>query len=184
MSSLEVIRRLHQHRMWSNAKLLAAVEALPPGELQTKLPIGQGTLWRSLMHLYAAEWAWLAALAGDEAPVLPGDLSTGLPGNQQGEGGISSLVELRTAWAEVDARWCDYLDSLTGTQLDEVVYKISSTQQTRQSSRRLDILLHVCTHAHYTTAQVINMLRHVGAASLPDPMLITMARQEMATRGT
>jgi hypothetical protein len=27
---------------------------------------------------------------------------------------------------------------------------------------------------------VINMLRHVGAASLPDPMLITMARQELA----
>lgn len=184
MSSLSVIRRLHQHRMWSNAKLLAAAETLPPGELQTKLPIGQGTLWRSLMHMYAAEWAWLAALAGDEAPVLPGDLSTGLPGNQQGEGGISSLAELRTAWATVDARWRDYLAGLTEAQLDEVVYKISSTQQTRQSSRRLDILLHVCTHAHYTTAQVINMLRHVGAASLPDPMLITMARQEMAARGT
>lgn len=184
MSNLDVIRRLHQHRMWSNARLIAAAETLSPELLQQKLPIGQGTLWRSLMHMYAAEWAWLAALGGDEAPVLPGDLPTGLPGNQQGEGGVTSLAELRAAWATVDERWRDYLDNLSDAQLDDVVYKISSIQQTRQACRRLDILLHVCTHAHYTTAQVINMLRHVGAASLPDPMLITMARQELAARGT
>jgi uncharacterized damage-inducible protein DinB len=180
MSSLSVIRRLHEHRMWSNAKLLAAAEALPAADLQKQLPIGQGTLWRSLMHLYAAEWAWLAALGGDENPVLSGDRPDMLPGNQQGEGGVQSLAELRAAWAAVDARWRDYLASLTEPQLEDVVYKISSIGRNRAACRRLDILLHVCTHAHYTTAQVINMLRHVGAASLPDPMLITMARQELA----
>jgi len=38
----------------------------------------------------------------------------------------------------------------------------------------------VCTHAQYTTAQVINMLRQLGAQPLPDPMLITLARGEAA----
>jgi hypothetical protein len=42
----------------------------------------------------------------------------------------------------------------------------------------LDVLLHVCTHAHYTAAQAINILRHLGVSPLPDPMLITLARQE------
>jgi uncharacterized damage-inducible protein DinB len=42
------------------------------------------------------------------------------------------------------------------------------------------VLLHVCTHAQYTTAQVVNMLRQVGATSLPDTMLITLARKQMA----
>jgi hypothetical protein len=42
------------------------------------------------------------------------------------------------------------------------------------------VLLHVCTHAHYTVAQGINMLRRLGVPTdrLPDPMLITLSRQE------
>ncbi len=182
MTALDVIRRLHQHRMWSNARLLTAAGGVPTDDLRKKFSIGQGTLWRSLVHMYAAEWAWLAALEGNEDPVLPGDRPDGLPGNQEGEGGISSIEELRAAWAEVDVRWRDYLAELHEDRLDDVIYKISSTQRTRQSCRLIDVVLHVCTHAHYTTAQAINMLRQVGAASLPDPMLITMARQEMAAR--
>lgn len=83
MTALDVIRRLHEHRMWSNARLLSAAESVPTDDLRKKLAIGQGTLWRSLVHMYAAEWAWLAALEGDENPVLPGDRPDGLPGNQE-----------------------------------------------------------------------------------------------------
>jgi len=182
MSSLDVLRRLHEHRIWSNARLLTATGAVPADGLRKEFSIGQGTLWRSLGHMYAAEWVWLATLEGNENPVLPGDRPDGLPGNQEGEGGVLSLAELRDAWAQLDARWRDYLANLREDQLDDVVYKISSTQRTRQACQRVDVLLHVCTHTHYTTAQAINMLRQVGTASLPDPMLITMARQEMATR--
>ena len=44
--------------------------------------------------------------------------------------------------------------------------------------RRSDALVHVCLHAHYTLAQVINMLRHLGIENLPDRMLIQLAWQE------
>jgi uncharacterized damage-inducible protein DinB len=57
------------------------------------------------------------------------------------------------------------------------VYRKSSSGQ-RFGSRRSDVLLHVCTHAHYTAAQVVNMLRHLGVEKLPDTMLISLARQE------
>jgi uncharacterized damage-inducible protein DinB len=49
------------------------------------------------------------------------------------------------------------------------------------ATSRGDVLLHVCTHAQYTTAQAVNMLRQVGVEKLPDTMLITLARQEIAT---
>ncbi len=182
MEALDVIRRLHQHRMWVNAQLLSAAETLSNDDLQRTFAIGQGTLWRSLVHMYAAEWVWLATLGGDEAPVLPGDRADDLPGNQQGEGGLKSLAELRSSWEQLDDRWRAYLAQLAESELNESVFKVSSLQRARFSTKRLDILLHVCTHAHYTAAQVMNMLRQVGAASLPDPMLITMARQEAAAR--
>jgi uncharacterized damage-inducible protein DinB len=184
MNGVELVRRLHQHRAWVNGKLIQAAFALKSADLQTPLPIGQGSIWKSLVHMYAAEYVWLESLLGDESPVAPGDLPDKIPGNQEGSGAIRSLDELVGLWRELDARWQAYLDGLNDADLDPLVYKVSSLQGTRSATRRGDILLHVCTHAHYTTAQVVNMLRQLGAPALPDPMLITMARQEtVAAKG-
>jgi uncharacterized damage-inducible protein DinB len=179
MTGADTIRRLHQHRAWVNRKLLGAAEALPAEDLRKQFPIGQGSIWKSLVHLHAAEFVWLESLLGNEEPLLKGDLPGKIPGNQQGEGAIGSLDELKAKWHELEARWQTYLESLGDADLDQLVYKVSS-QGKRHGTRRGDILLHVCTHAQYTTAQVVNMLRHAGAQQLPDPMLITMARQEAA----
>lgn len=76
----------------------------------------------------------------------------------------------------------NYLATLTPDSLNEIVYKksTSSDHGKRFGTRRGDVLLHVCTHAHYTAAQVVNMLRRVGTDKLPETMLISLARQEMA----
>lgn len=176
--SLDLIRRLHQHRAWVNQMLLSAAAGLSEQQLHQTFQIGQGTIWKSLTHLFGGEYVWLETLHGVEAPVAPGDAADGLPGNQQGEGAFESLAELRDRWEELEQRWRNYLDQLEETSLEESVGKISSLTGKRSETSRSDILLHVCTHAHYTTAQVINMLRHAGAEKLPDPMLITLARSE------
>ena len=129
------------------------------------------------MHLYGAEYVWLEALQGNEGAVLPGDLPTKLPGNQEGEGGIKSMEELKERWEALDQRWNDYLASLTAESLDQPIYRKRATGE-RFGTRRSDAMLHVCTHAHYTTAQVINMLRQSGVEKLPDIMLISLARQD------
>jgi uncharacterized damage-inducible protein DinB len=178
MHALDLIRRLHEHRAWVNRKLVDAAEKLSLESLRKPFPIGQGSIWKSLLHLYAAEYAWLEALSGNEDPLVPGDLPKKLTGNQEGAGAISSLVELKSKWPQLDARWQAYLNGLTAEDLEETVCKVSSSTGQRRATRRSDVLLHVCTHAHYTTAQVINMLRHSGAESLPDVMLITLARQK------
>ncbi|MEQ8851778.1 DinB family protein [Gimesia sp.] len=105
-----------------------------------------------------------------------------MPGNQRGEGGIHSLEELKERWGELEQRWIAYLQGLNEADLAQVVRKQSTSSGKGQvhQTRRSDVLMHVCLHAQYTTAQLINMLRQAGAESLPDSMLITLARQEMA----
>ncbi|MEZ5939745.1 MAG: DinB family protein [Planctomycetaceae bacterium] len=78
-------------------------------------------------------------------------------------------------WKELDARRQDYLNQLTDAEFEDVVFKVSGQ---RAATKRSDILLHVCTHAQYTTAQLVNMLRQAGQTDLPDVMLISMARTE------
>ena len=177
MNAVELLQRLHQHRTWVNGNLLTAAAALSDGQLRSAFQIGQGSVWKSLLHLYAAENVWLEALLGNEAFLVPGDLPGKIPGNQQGEGGVTGLDDLRQKWSALDRRWAGYLAALTPAALEEVVYRRSSLGQ-RFGTRRSDVLLHVCTHAHYTAAQVINMLRQAGVEKLPETMLISLARHE------
>lgn len=169
--------------MWVNHRLLEAVRPLSDEQLRQPLAVGQGSVWRTLTHLLAAEYVWLEALLGNESPLMSGDVPGKLPGNQEGEGAISSLYELIAKWEELDQRWEKYLDSLTDDDLDEMVYKTSTSsgRGKRHGTMRADILLHICTHAQYTTAQLVNMLRQLGVSALPDVMLISLARQEAIT---
>ncbi|QDU97186.1 DinB family protein [Lignipirellula cremea] len=177
-----LIRRLHQHRNWVNQHLLAAAADLDEEPLRRTFAIGQGSIWASLLHLYAAEYVWLETLQGNQSGLLPGDLPGKLPGNQQGTGGVTGMAELQRDWAALQVRWEEYLDSLTDKQLEQPVYRASSRVNSGQpiATSRSDVLLHVCTHAQYTTAQVVNMFRQCGVESLPPTMLIALARQEAA----
>ena len=177
MNAVDLINRLHQHRAWVNGNLLTAAASLSDEQLRSPFQIGQGSIWKSLVHLYAAEYVWLEALCGNEEFLVPGDVPGKLPGNQQGEGGITGLDDLRQKWSALEQRWIGYLASLTPASLEEVVYRKSSSLG-RFGTRRSDVLLHVCTHAHYTAAQVVNMLRQAGVEKLPETMLISLARHE------
>ena len=180
MNAVDLLKRLHQHRAWVNGNLLTAAAQLSEEQLRSPFQIGQGSIWNSLTHLYAAEYVWLEALLGNEASLAPGDVPGKLPGNQLGEGGITDLSDLRQKWSALELRWKNYLASLTPEFLEEVVYRKSSSTGQRFGTRRADVLLHVATHAHYTAAQVINMLRQSGFEKLPETMLISLARQEEA----
>ncbi len=91
MNALDSIRRLHEHRAWVNRNLRDAARGLSDESLRKSYPMGQGSIWKSLVHLYAAEYVWLETLLGDERALLPGDVPDKLPGNQQGQVGITSF---------------------------------------------------------------------------------------------
>ncbi len=179
MDAVELIQRLHQHRTWVNDNLLTAAADLNDGQLRSPFAIGQGSIWKSLVHLYAAEYVWLEALLGNEEFIVAGDLPGKLPGNQQGEGGVTDLADLQLKWSELEEGWTGYLASLSPAALEEVVYRKSASLGTRLGIRRSDVLLHVCTHSHYTAAQVVNMLRQTGMGILPETMLISLVRHEV-----
>ena len=178
MNAVDLLQRLHQHRAWVNGNLLTAAATLGEEQLRSPFQIGQGSIWQSLTHLYAAEYVWLEALVGNEDSLVPGDVPGKLPGNQQGEGGITGPGDLRQKWSALEQRWAAYLAALAPESLGGVVYRKSSSTGQRFGTRRADVLLHVCTHAHYTAAQVVNMLRQAGADKLPETMLISLARHE------
>jgi uncharacterized damage-inducible protein DinB len=71
VNAADLIYRLHQHRMWVNHRLLEAVRPLTDDQLRQPFAIGQGSVWRTLTHLLAAEYVWLEALLGNASPANP-----------------------------------------------------------------------------------------------------------------
>lgn len=183
-TAVSVIQRLHQHRAWVNQNLLATAATLTDAQLRQEFSIGQGSVWKSLMHMLAAEYHWLEALTGNDNPLFPGDVRGKLPGNQLGENPIATFAQLREQWLQNEKRWQTYLASLDPKSLDDMVPKTSTIvgPGQRLMTRRSDILLHVCTHAHYTAAQTVNMLRQLGLEQLPPTMMISLSRQEQASQ--
>src|SRR5579871_2468723 len=113
MNVVELLQRLHQHRAWVNSNLLTAAANLTDERLRSEFQIGQGSIWKSLLHLYAAEYVWLETLLGNEQFHVPGDLPGKLPGNQQGDGVVTDLADLRLKWSELEKRWTGYLANLS-----------------------------------------------------------------------
>ena len=180
MDAATPIQRLHEHRLWANQNLRQACQSLTEEQLHRSHEIGQGSLWKTLCHMYAAEYVWLEALEGTVETLAPGDVAGKLPGNQEGEDRARDLGELYERWDRLDQRWKAYLADLKPEKLPEMIYKqsTSSFKGMMLGATAMDVLLHVATHAHYTTAQAINMLRHCGAEKLPESMLISLARSQ------
>ena len=59
MDSFALIQRLHEHRQWVNRQLMDSAKQLTDEQLHRSFPMGQGSIWKSLTHLYAAEYVWL-----------------------------------------------------------------------------------------------------------------------------
>lgn len=168
-ATVALVQRLHEHRMWCNRQLRDAARPLTFEQLQQSFDIGQGNVLATLAHLYAAEFVWLEALNGNATPVSPFKVT------------FDNFADLETAWDALDERWRTYLAGLTAATLEQPVTKQSTSSGAGKMwvTPARDVLLHVCTHAQYTTAQAANMLRHLGVTP-PDTMLITFSRSQFS----
>jgi uncharacterized damage-inducible protein DinB len=167
MDSPTLLRRMHDHRRWANARLLKAARSLTEVQLQEPFSIGRDSVWATLVHLYQVEVVWLAVLEG-QADAQPGNATA-----------PSTLAELAEAWTAHEARWQAHLAGLDEMSLDQSIERVNSRGE-RSVFTVGDALVHVCTHAQYTSAQAVNMLRQLGCESdaLPDLQLITLSRAE------
>lgn len=170
MTSIQLLRRLREHQVWANHRLMDAASRLTVDQLNRQFPIGQGSVLATLVHLYAAEFVWLEAINGNPRPISPFEVR------------METLAELQSAWSSLETRWQAFYETLKESDLTRMIAKTSALDPTAppRTTPLADILLHLSLYAQYTTAQMINMLRHLGVKPLPDPMMITLSRQQSA----
>ena len=165
MSTADTIRRLHDHRLWTRAKILAAARTCSDAELHRPFEMGVGTLFGTIVHLWGAEMVWANVLEeGDPAFMIP-------PASA-----FPTLAALEEAWTPLDARWAKLL-----ARADDAALLEKPMPRVRDGKSYItnahDIYLHVCTHQHYHAAQISNMLRQMGKSLGPNDFIV-MAREQ------
>jgi uncharacterized damage-inducible protein DinB len=158
METLETIRRLWEHAVWADEKLVQALDR------SDGLPTNFVT---ELAHIVGAHELWLARLEKrtPRAEVWPDD----------------SLDQIVGLFNETRESYADYLASLTTEALDTKVAYTNSAGQDFESSVG-DILVHVALHGQYHRGKVNLMLRTAGLEPAPTDYIAFVRGAPAATR--
>jgi uncharacterized damage-inducible protein DinB len=148
--NLQDLRTLLDYHYWARDRLLDAIEPLTPEQLNHDTGSSFKSIRETVVHTYAAEWAWYERWQGNSPTALL--TSDGFP----------DVPAIRAVWAAHEAKMRAFLDSLGADGIARVIdYKLLSQQP--GSTPFWQMLQHVVNHASYHRGQVTTMLRQIGA---------------------
>jgi uncharacterized damage-inducible protein DinB len=148
--NLQDLRTLLDYHYWARDRLLAALEPLPLEQFNRDLGSSFKSIRETVVHTYAAEWAWHSRWHGQSPTVLM--TSDAFP----------DVAAIRHAWTDHEKKMRAFLEGLGEDGVTRVIeYKLLSGQP--GSSPIWQMLQHVVNHASYHRGQVTTMLRQLGA---------------------
>ncbi len=141
---------------WARDGLLRASAGIDDERLDRPFEMGEGSLRKTLNHLYSAELVWLDRWEGR------------LPRYRVSAEGVT-VAGLGEEFRDVARRRNDFLNRLGDSELARRITYVNLRGKTYTYPLGA-MMLHVCNHGSHHRAQAVNMLRRVGAP-IPPPGL-------------
>jgi uncharacterized damage-inducible protein DinB len=147
--NLTDLQTLTNYHYWARDRLLEAVEPLSADQYNKDLGSSFKSIRETVVHIYAAEWAWLSRWQGTP----PTALLSSEP--------YPDVASVRAAWVANETGVRAFTDGLGEAGIANVIeYKLLNG--TAGASPFWQMLQHVVNHASYHRGQVTTMLRQLG----------------------
>jgi uncharacterized damage-inducible protein DinB len=165
MNHPDLVTLLDYH-YWARDRVLAAADRLTAEQLTRDLGSSFKSVRDTLVHTYAAEWAWHSRWRGvSPASLLAAD-------------DFPDVQTIRSRWADLETNVRGFLDDLGEEGITRVLeYKLLSGQP--GASPFWQMLQHMVNHASYHRGQITTMLRQLGAPAPKPQDLIRFYRERM-----
>jgi uncharacterized damage-inducible protein DinB len=148
--NLTDLQALTNYHYWARDRLLEAVEPLSADQYNKDLGSSFKSIRETVVHIYAAEWAWLSRWQGTSP--------TALLSSER----YPDVASVRAAWVASETGVRALTDGLGEAGIANVIeYKLLNGSA--GASPFWQMLQHVVNHASYHRGQVTTMLRQLGA---------------------
>lgn len=150
MAPSEPMDILLRHDHWATVQIIAACDTLAPEQFHRRFEMGPGSLHDTIVHIIGAMRVWTDVLEQREIRPRP-------------EGAERrTTAQIR---ALLDESAAQLSDVARRRPLDGTVTRVREGKA--HTFTRGVVLTHVATHGMHHRAQCLNMLRHLGLATLP-----------------
>jgi uncharacterized damage-inducible protein DinB len=148
--NLTDLQTMTDYHYWARDRLLEAVEPLAPDQYNKNLGSSFKSIRETVVHIYAAEWAWLSRWRATS----PTALLSSEP--------YPDVASIRSAWMANEAGVRAFTEGLGEAGIAKVIeYRLLTGAA--GASPFWQMLQHVVNHASYHRGQVTTMLRQLGA---------------------
>jgi uncharacterized damage-inducible protein DinB len=151
--SADTLRLQLDYSAWASHRLLDVAAKLSPEELTRDFKTADKCILDTLVHVYAADRAWLARVAGEPRATFvdPED---------------RDLTLLQSEWPALQQRWKLWLRDLgDGDVARQISYK--DTRGNPYTTPIWQIVLHLVNHGTHHRGQISGFLRAMGHTPPP-----------------
>jgi uncharacterized damage-inducible protein DinB len=148
--NLTDLKTMLDYHYWARDRVLEAVEGLAPDQFDKDLGSSFKSIRETLVHVYAAEWAWHSRWKGTS----PTALLTSEP--------FPDVTSIRRAWSQLETEVRRFVEDLGDAGIAKV-FQYKLLNGSAGSSPFWQMLQHVVNHASYHRGQITTMLRQLGA---------------------
>jgi len=167
---LRDLNTMVDYHYWARDRMLDAVEPLTSEQYSKDLGSSFKSVRETVVHIYAAEWAWYSRWTGSSPSAL------------LNADAFPDVAPIRRVWAENERNVRLFVASVGEAGIARVIpYQLLSGAA--GASPFWQMLQHVVNHASYHRGQVTTMLRQLGAAPARSMDMIAFYREQSAALG-
>jgi uncharacterized damage-inducible protein DinB len=160
-----VKKHLHQltsYNLWANSIMSELIENLPTEKLHQTIDSSFNSIFKTLLHIWDAEYIWLKRLQGISISEWPSKMMD--------KDGFSTNLFLQNT-----SDLSDFIgDKPINYFLESCEY--SNLKGEKFSTLPEGIIAHVVNHSTYHRGQLVTMLRQLGIAQIPSTDFINYLR--------
>ena len=159
---------LFAYNRWANARTLSAAARLTPDQFTRDLGSSFASVRDTLVHIYGAEWIWLARWKGTSptTAIVAAD--------------IPDVAALAARWRTVEEEQAAFIKDLTDADIERLI-EYANLKGDRFINPLGPLMQHLVNHSTYHRGQVTTMLRQLGATPVSTD-LVTFLRERSAGR--
>src|SRR3989304_5305846 len=157
---------LFAYNRWANARTLSAAARLTPDQFTRDLGSSFASVRDTLVHIYGAEWIWLARWKGTSptTAIVAAD--------------IPDVAALAARWRTVEEEQAAFIKDLADADIERMI-EYANLKGDRFTNPLGRLMQHLVNHSTYHRGQVTTMLRQLGATPVSTD-LVTFLRERSA----